>query len=95
MKISPIRGEMGLVDLNPVKGQQQAGRSPVLIVSVDPFNASAADFVVAIPITSTVRALRLHVVVQPPKCSLMVASEILCAAVRSISKYRLRILLGS
>jgi mRNA interferase MazF len=86
---SPIRGEIWLADMNPVRGHEQAGRRPVLITSVDPFNTSAADLVVAIPITSTLRNYRLHVVVQPPEGGLTSPSAIMCEAVRSISKDRL------
>ncbi len=32
------RGEIYLVDLNPVQGREQAGRQPVLVLSVDAIN---------------------------------------------------------
>jgi mRNA interferase MazF len=32
------RGEIYFVDLNPIKGREQAGRRPVLVVSVDAIN---------------------------------------------------------
>ena len=32
------RGEIYLVDLNPVQGREQAGRRPVLVLSVDAIN---------------------------------------------------------
>ncbi len=32
------RGEIHLVDLNPVQGREQAGRRPVLVLSVDSIN---------------------------------------------------------
>ena len=34
-----LRGEIRWADLNPVRGKEQAGRRPVLIVSHDVFNA--------------------------------------------------------
>jgi len=83
------RGEIWLADLNPVRGHEQAGRRPVLVVSVDPFNQSRADLVVVIPITSTLRPIPFHVVVQPPEGGLTNPSALLCEAVRSISKDRL------
>ncbi len=83
------RGDIWLADLNPVRGHEQAGHRPVLVVSVDPFNQSRADLVVIIPITSTLRNIPFHVVVQPPEGGLTNASAILCEAVRSISKDRL------
>lgn len=83
------RGEIWLADLNPVRGHEQAGRRPVLVVSVDAFNQSRADLVVVIPITSTLRPIPFHVVVQPPEGGLTNPSALLCEAVRSISKDRL------
>jgi mRNA interferase MazF len=84
-----VRGEIWLADLNPVRGREQAGNRPVLVVSVDPFNQSRADLVVVIPITSTLRNIPFHVILQPPEGGLTNASALLCEAVRSISKDRL------
>jgi len=86
---NPARGEIWLADLNPVRGHEQAGKRPVLIVSVDLFNAGRADLVLVIPITSTMRSIPFHVVVHPPEGGLTNASALLCEAVRSISKDRL------
>ena len=86
---SPLKGEIWLADLNPVRGHEQAGRRPVLVVSVDPFNQSRADLVVIIPMTSTLRNIPFHVVVQPPEGGLTNSSALLCEAVRSVSKDRL------
>ena len=85
----PIRGDIWLADLNPVRGHEQAGRRPVLVASVDTFNQGRADLVVILPITSTLRAIPFHVPVSPPEGGLSNPSSILCEAVRSISKDRL------
>ena len=92
---SAARGDIWLADLNPVRGHEQAGRRPVLVVSVDRFNQSRADVVVVIPITSTLRNIPFHVVVQPPEGGLTNPSGLLCEAVRSISKDRLLTRWGS
>ncbi len=52
----PQRGEVWLIDFDPIRGHEQAGRRPALILSVDVFNAGPADLVVAVPITKTLRA---------------------------------------
>jgi mRNA interferase MazF len=83
------RGDIWLADLNPVRSHEQAGHRPVLVISVDPFNQSRADLVVVVPITSTLRNIPFHVVVQPPEGGLANRSALLCEAVRSISKDRL------
>ena len=46
-----LRGEVYWADLNLVKGQEQAGRSPILIVSHDIFNERSWT-VIAMAITS-------------------------------------------
>jgi len=86
---SAARGEIWLADLSPVRGHEQAGRRPVLVVSVDAFNQSRAELVVVIPITSTLRPIPFHIVVHPPEGGLTNPSALLCEAVRSISKDRL------
>lgn len=86
---APARGEIWLADLDAVRSHEQAGRRPVLVVSVDPFNQSRAGLVVVIPVTSTLRNIPFHVVVQSPEGGLTHPSALLCEAVRSISKDRL------
>lgn len=85
----PQRGEVWFADMNPVRGHEQAGRRPVLVVSHNRFNASAADLVVVLPITSRNRGIPLHVPISPPEGGLRVASVIQCDHIRSISKERL------
>ena len=85
----PARGEVWLADLDPPFGHEQAGRRPVLVVSVDPFNSGLSGLAVVLPITSRVRPLPLHVPVAPPEGGLRVPSVILCDAVRSVDRPRL------
>ena len=46
-----LRGEVRWADLNPVRGHEQAGRRPVLILSHDVFNARSGT-VIAVALTS-------------------------------------------
>ena len=46
-----LRGEIRWADLNPVRGHEQAGRRPVLILSHDIFNKRSGT-VIAMAITS-------------------------------------------
>ena len=68
--IEPSRGDVWLVDLNPIRGREQAGSRPALIVSVDPFNQGAAELVIACPITSRSKDIPTHVQVNPPEAGL-------------------------
>ena len=86
---TPSRGDVWLVDLNPTRGHEQAGRRPALVVSVDGFNAGPAGLLIVVPITSAAKGVRSHVRVNPPEGGLQATSYAKCEDVRSISKDRL------
>ena len=46
-----LRGEVRWADLNPVRGHEQAGRRPVLVLSHDVFNERSGT-VIAVALTS-------------------------------------------
>ena len=77
------RGEVWLVNLSPVKGREQAGRRPCLVISVDLFNNGPADLAIAPPITSKNKRIPFHVPVDPPEGGLKVRSYVKCEDVRS------------
>lgn len=85
----PQRGDVWLADLDPTRGREQAGQRPVLVFSVDEFNRGPAELVVVLPMTSPIRPIPLHVIVQPPEGGLKTRSRILMDAIRSISTDRL------
>lgn len=91
----PARGEVWLVDLDPVRGHEQAGRRPALVVSVDALNQSAAELAIVLPITSRRKNVRSHVPVQPPEGGLDRISFVKCEDVRSVSTIRLDRRLGA
>ena len=63
-----LRGDIWWADLNPVRGHEQAGVRPVLIVSHDVFNQRSGT-VIALAITS-----------QPPSAGFPLTMEIMSAA---------------
>ena len=85
-----LRGEIRWADLNPVRGQEQAGQRPVLILSHDVFNERSGT-VIAIALTSQLpRAgfpltLELHSKGLPKK-SWVKISQIRTLAVERIGK---------
>lgn len=93
--LEPRRGEVWLVDLNPVRGHEQAGLRPGLIVSVDLFNLGPAGLVVIIPFTTRAKGIPFHVPVKPPEGGLRETSFIKCEDIRSASIERLSARLGS
>jgi mRNA interferase MazF len=91
---NPLRGEIWLVDLNPTRGHEQAGRRPGLVVSVDLFNQGPAGLAVVIPITTREKGIPFHVEIKIPEGGLTKRSFIKCEDIRSISKERLAQKLG-
>ncbi len=89
MAIQPSRGEIWTANLNPVRGHEQAGERPVLIVSTNIFNHGPADIVIVVPITRTARRIPMHVAVDPPEGGLSAQSYLLCDGVRAIARERL------
>ena len=61
----------------------------MVIVSDDLFNRSPAGLVIVLPMTTRLRAVRSHVVLEPPEGGLKSTSVIQCEAVRSIAVERL------
>ena len=85
----PVRGEVWLVDLNPVRGHEQAGKRPGLVVSVDLFNQGPAGLVVILPITTKAKGIPFHVEINISEGGLTKRSFIKCEDIRSIAKERL------
>ncbi len=85
----PSRGEVWMVNLDPVLGHEQSGTRPALVVSVDEFNQGPADLVVVLPVTSRKKGIPFHVEIAPPEGGLSLRSFVKCEDVRSISKDRL------
>lgn len=75
--------------LDPVRGHEQAGTRPVLVMSESIYNQSPADLIFGIPITSTQRSLPHHLPLEPPEGGLTLPSSLLCDGLRSLSKQRL------
>ena len=66
-----------------------------MILSDDRFNRSAAELVIAVPITSKGKAVPSHVEVSPPEGGLTMRSFIKCEEVRAISTERLLRVIGT
>ncbi len=93
--MKPSRGEIWLVDLNPVKGHEQAGTRPALVISVDLFNQGPAELAIVLPITTQNKNIPLHVKVDPPDGGMKKVSFIKCEDIRSLSSERLITRLGA
>lgn len=85
-----LRGEVRWADLNPVRGSEQAGNRPVLILSQDIFNERSGTIIAVVITSQPQRAgfpLTLELkTVQMPKRSWVKISQIRTLAVERIGK---------
>lgn len=58
-----LRGDIVWADLNPVRGHEQGGRRPLVIISSDWFNAGS-DTVIAMALTTRPQRFRFPLVVE-------------------------------
>ena len=94
--MSGKRGDVFYVDLNPVKGSEQAGMRPVLIIQNDIGNEFAPTVIIA-PLTtkSFSREYPTNVHVKKGAAGLKEDSTILLSQIRTIDKRRLHRKLGN
>ena len=86
---APARGEIWDANFGQTTGREQAGMRPALIISVDLFNQSGAELVIAVPITTKAKGIRSHVPIRPPEGGLSRPSFAKCEDVRPVSTRRL------
>ena len=90
------RGEVWLAELNPIRGSEQAGTRPVLILQNDSINRFTSTFL-AIPLTTNLRRASLPtcVLLSEGEGGLIKDSVALCHQLRVLDKSRLMRRLGS
>ncbi|MDH5717733.1 MAG: type II toxin-antitoxin system PemK/MazF family toxin [Spirochaetia bacterium] len=84
------RGDIYFVDLNPVKGKEQAGKRPVLVLSVDAINK--LPLVVTVVVGSKGENFDndypTNVRIKPEESGLPIETVFLCFQLRSLDKNR-------
>ena len=99
MSVGPAnRGEIWTARLGSTAhavGHEQAKERPVLVVSADFVNHSAAGMVIVLPLTTSERPVRSHVSVYPPEGGISDVSSIQCEQIRAISARRLEQYVGA
>jgi mRNA interferase MazF len=83
-----LRGEIYWADLDPVRGREQAGLRPVLILSNDLFNRRSGT-VIAMAITSQPQSAGFPLTAELPPKSLPRASWVKISQIRTISVERI------
>lgn len=86
--VVPLRGEIWVADWDPIRGHEQGGLRPCLIVSADPFNRSRAGLAIGIPLTTVQRQVISHVPLAPPEGGVRRPSFIICEQIRTLSHER-------
>ncbi len=93
MKGFPKRGEVWLVNWNPARGSEQAGRRPALVIQNDIGNKKAPTTIVA-AISSSVKVYSMNVQIHPTEGGVDHPSIIKTSQILTISKERLEKRLG-
>lgn len=83
-----LRGEIRWADLNPTRGNEQAGLRPVLIVSADVFNARSGT-VIAMAITSQPQRAGFPLTLELESSALPKRSWVKISQVRTLSVERI------
>jgi mRNA interferase MazF len=89
-----LRGDIWWADLNPVRGHEQAGVRPVLVISHDVFNQRSGT-VIAVAITSQPPMAGFPLTMEIVSASLPKRSWVKISQVRTLSVGRLSNHLGS
>src|SRR5262247_3489767 len=88
-----LRGDILWADLDPVRGREQAGRRPVLILSQDVFNERSGT-VIALAITSSEPSAGYPLTLEIRSVRLVKRSWVKISQIRTLSSERLGSRLG-
>ena len=89
-----LRGDIRWADLDPVRGREQSGRRPVLVISQDVFNERSGT-VIALALTSQPPTAGFPLTYPLPSAGLPKPSWVKISQVRTLSVERLGEKLGS
>lgn len=89
------QGEIWYADLNPVRGSEQAGYRPVVVISGNLLN-QYLKVVIVVPLTTKIKEYKGNPILEPNKTyGLKEPSEMLVFYIRSVSKKRLMEKIGA
>ncbi len=89
----PRRGEIWLVNWNPARGNEQAGKRPALVIQNDIGNEHASTTIVA-ALSAAIRIYPMNVLIEPPQGGLTKPSIVKAGQILTVSKDRLEKRLG-
>ena len=88
-----LRGEIRWADLNPVRGREQAGQRPVLILSQDVFNERSGT-VIAVALTSQAQRAGFPLTLELHSKGLPKKSWVKISQIRTIAVERMGKMIG-
>ncbi|MCD6136266.1 type II toxin-antitoxin system PemK/MazF family toxin [Candidatus Bipolaricaulota bacterium] len=83
-----LRGEIRWADLNPVRGREQRGKRPIVVISHDVFNERSGT-VIAMAITSRLQRAGFPLTLELDSCKLPKRSWVKINQVRTVSLERI------
>lgn len=87
--VAPRRGEIWWFDPDPVKGHEQGGARPGLVVSASTFNQGPQRLAMVLPITRRHRPWPFRLEIRPSESGLSAVSYIICDQLRTVTLERL------
>ena len=88
-----LRGEIRWADLNPVRGREQAGQRPVLILSQDVFNERSGT-VIAVALTSQAQRASFPLTLELRAKGLQKKSWVKISQIRTLAVERIGKVIG-
>ena len=89
-----LQGEIWYANLSPIKGSEQAGLRPILILSGNMLN-QYVNIVICCPLTTKIKNYKGNLIIEPDVTNgLHFTSEVLTFHIRSVSKESLTKRLG-
>ncbi|MDR3359853.1 MAG: type II toxin-antitoxin system PemK/MazF family toxin [Bifidobacteriaceae bacterium] len=85
----PRRGAVYWAELDPVRGREQAGRRPVLVVASDLYLEQADTLAIVLPATTADRGWPNHVRLRGPQLNLPQATYAMTEQPRTVTRDRL------
>jgi mRNA interferase MazF len=83
------QGEVWFCELDPTRGREQAGRRPVVVISVDQLGTGPSGLAIVVPLTTTPQHNPIRPRIDPPGGGLRERSWALPDMVRSVDRSRL------
>ncbi|MGO1594918.1 MAG: type II toxin-antitoxin system PemK/MazF family toxin [Ancrocorticia sp.] len=83
------RGEVVWAELDPVRGREQAGRRPVLVIASDLYLEQADTLAIVVPATTVNRGWPNHVQLQGPHVGLAEPTFAMTEQPRTVTRDRL------